>query len=98
MFFLCLIGYHTRFIEDYAVISKPLDNLLKNNGFEWSEEAKVAFNNLKATMTYASVLDLSQFDKKFIVETDASRIRTGVVLQQNGHPIAYLNKTLSLKH
>ncbi|GKD97123.1 putative mitochondrial protein [Tanacetum coccineum] len=33
-----------------------------------------------------------------IIETDTSGIGIGVVLVQRGHPIAYLNKTLSAKH
>ncbi|GJZ04252.1 putative mitochondrial protein [Tanacetum coccineum] len=49
-------------------------------------------------MISAPVLSLPNFDQPFIVETDASGVGLGAVLQQNGHPIAYLSKTLSAKH
>ncbi|GJT62999.1 ty3-gypsy retrotransposon protein [Tanacetum coccineum] len=34
----------------------------------------------------------------FIVETDASGVGLGAVLQQDGHPIAYISKSLAPKH
>ncbi|GJX49659.1 reverse transcriptase [Tanacetum coccineum] len=46
----------------------------------------------------APVLAFLDFQKTFVVETDASRKGIGVLLQQEGHPIASLSKTLSPKH
>ncbi|GJX93154.1 retrotransposable element Tf2 [Tanacetum coccineum] len=49
-------------------------------------------------MIEAPVLGLPDFNEPFIIETNASGVRLGAVLQQKGHPIAYLSKTLSPKH
>ncbi|GJX22727.1 putative mitochondrial protein [Tanacetum coccineum] len=60
--------------------------------------AELAYNQLKKAMMEAPVLGLPNFSQEFVVETDASGTGIGAVLCQNGHPIAYLSKTLAAKH
>ncbi|GJV06396.1 gypsy/ty3 retroelement polyprotein [Tanacetum coccineum] len=96
--FLGLTGYYRRFIKDFATLSRPLTQLLKKNVYKWTDEAQNAFLLLKEEMIKASVLDFLDFNKPFIVETDASGVGIGAVLQQDGHPIAYLSRTLSSRH
>lgn len=47
---------------------------------------------LKQKMNEAPVLSLPDFSIPFIVETEASNWGMGAVLQQQGHPIAYISK------
>ncbi|GKE40194.1 retrotransposon-related protein, partial [Tanacetum coccineum] len=70
----------------------------KKGGYKWFDEAQAAFETLKSAMQKAPVLALPDFTKPFEVETDASGVGIGAVLQQNGHLIAYMSKTLSPKH
>ncbi|GKA27554.1 retrotransposon-related protein [Tanacetum coccineum] len=49
-------------------------------------------------MMDAPVLKLPNFEKDFVVETDAFGEGNGTVLQHQGHPVAYLSKALSPKH
>uniref|UniRef100_A0A453RBY7 Integrase catalytic domain-containing protein n=1 Tax=Aegilops tauschii subsp. strangulata TaxID=200361 RepID=A0A453RBY7_AEGTS len=49
----------------------------------------------KSYLVSATVLAIPDFSKKFTVETDASDNRVGAVLQQGGHPIAFMSKALS---
>ena len=72
--------------------------MLKKNAFQWNSEVQQAFENLKNAMVNSPVLALPNFEEEFIIETDASGYGVGAVLQQNGHPIAYLSKTLAPKH
>ena len=96
--FLGLTGYYRRFIKRYTVISQTLTALLRKNAFQWSIEAEEAFQQLKQAMVEAPVLGLPNFSQVFVIETDASGTGIGVVLCQNNHPLAYLSKTLSVKH
>jgi hypothetical protein len=52
---------------------------------------------LKYAMCSAPVLALPNFQKPFAIETDACGTCIGVVLLQDGHPLAYISKALGPK-
>nr|XP_009783631.1 PREDICTED: uncharacterized protein LOC104232193 [Nicotiana sylvestris] len=96
--FLGLAGYYRSFIRGFGSISKSLTDLLKKDNFKWSPAASEAFEQLKTALIQAPMLALPDANKTFIVETDASGHGIGVVLMQQGHPIAFIRKTLSPRH
>lgn len=96
--FLGLTGYYKKFIRNYGLIVKPLTQLTKKGQFVWGGEARRAFENLKEAIMIAPLLQLPDFSKPFMVETDASYAGLGDVLFQEGHPLAYISKALGVKN
>ncbi|KAH0632375.1 hypothetical protein KY284_035161 [Solanum tuberosum] len=80
-------------MPDYC---KPF--LVEIDAFLCKEEATLAFEHLKQTLISTLVLAMPDYCKPFLVETDFSGKGIGVVLMQQGHPIAYISKLLAPKH
>ena len=93
--FLGLTGCYRKFICGYGSIAAPVTQLLKKDGFCWSEVAENAFHNLKQAMVQAPMFTLPDFSKLFVVEVDASSTGLGAALMQDGKPLAYYSKALS---
>lgn len=96
--FLGLSGYYRKFIKDYEVMAKLLTELLKKNGWSWSDQASMAFQALKGALCASPVLVLPNFQLEFTVDTDTSGFGIGAVLQQQGRPVAFFSKALGVRH
>ena len=93
--FLGLTRYYRRFIPHYACLTAPLTYLLRKDAFVWSDATAQAFLSLKEALMKTPVLALPIFSDPFTIQTDASRVGTGSVLSQRGHPLAYFSKQMS---
>ncbi|XP_019450597.1 PREDICTED: uncharacterized protein LOC109352871 [Lupinus angustifolius] len=95
--FLGLTGFYRKFVKHYATLAAPLTDLLKLQTFKWTTEAQVTFQELKTAMSTTPVLQLPNFSKAFVVETDASVVAIGAVLSQDRHPVAFFSKKMTLR-
>lgn len=98
--FLGLVGYYRKFIKDFAQITKPLTACLKkNHKIKVTNEYIESFQKCKELLTNAPLLLYPDFEKTFILTTDASNFAIGAVLSQGSigsdKPIAYASRTLN---
>ncbi|XP_019435394.1 PREDICTED: uncharacterized protein LOC109341876, partial [Lupinus angustifolius] len=88
-----LASFYRRFVKDFSTLAAPLNEVVKKNvGFHWGDKQEEAFKRLKEKLTHAPILRLPNFTKSFEIECDASNVEIGVVLMQDGHPIAYFSE------
>ena len=104
--FVGLVGHYRRFIKGFAEIAAPLYDLTsgdnkdnKSEHVDLSPEALEAFDHLKAACLQAPILTFLDFNKPFLLETDASERGLGAVLSQKQadgqyHPIAYASRVM----
>ena len=100
--FLGFCGYYRRFISNFAALTKPLNNLLKKDSrFCWDDAANDSFLTLKRLLSNPPILQYPDFDRAFILTTDASGEAIGSVLSQGKPgedlPIAYASRMMN-KH
>ena len=97
---LGLANYNTHFIPDFATVPEPLRRLPKKSlHFEFGEEQKNAFNELKSRRSSAETFGYFDKDAKTLIIADASRVSLGAILiqEQQGRKrvISYASKSLS---
>ena len=99
--FMGLVGYYRKFIPNFSAISAPLTDLTKKGEptkVRWDQEHVIAFQTLISLLSKSPILCLPDFEKQFIVRTDASDIGIGAVLLQEYQgckfPICYASKKL----
>ena len=98
--FLGLVNYYRKFISNCAEIQEPINNLKKKGTkFDWDEKCDKAFNDLKDAIINPPVLAYPDFEKPFILTTDASNVAVGAVLSQgeagNDRPVMFASKALN---
>jgi len=94
-----LASFYRRFVQNFSTIVAPLNAIVKKDVvFKWGQDQIKALETLKEKLSKAPILALPNFTKTFEIECDASNISIGVVLLQEGHPIAYFSEKLKGSH
>ena len=98
---LGLFSYYRKFIKNFSKIAKPINQLLqKEIKFKWEEKQQEAFEKLKQKLINHPILIYPNYQKPFLVITDASGIGLGAVLAQendkgNEGVIMYASRSLT---
>ena len=97
--FLGLASYYRRYIQQFANIASPLHTLTQKAAtFSWTTECENAFRTLKDCLVTSPVLvypDFSSTASQFVLQTDASDVGIGAVLEQDDHVVAYASRSLT---
>ena len=102
--FCGLVGHYWKFIKGFANIVQPLYDVLgkevKMGLVGLPPEAQEAMNILKRKVQAAPVLVFPDFDKPFLLETDASKEGLRAVLSQKQsdghyHPVTFRSHSLT---
>ena len=100
--FLGLTEYFRKFIRDYAIIARPLSDVLKGNQkLYFGPEQERSKKDLKKALTTKPVLRIYGPDAITELYTDASKIGYGAVLLQRNtvdediHPVYYTSRKTS---
>lgn len=102
--FLGMAGFYRRFCKNFASVAAPLASLISpKKRYEWSDDAQTSFDNLKALLASAPVLQTVNFLEPFTLQVDACDTGVEAVLLQRKrttqllHPICYFSHKF-LKH
>jgi hypothetical protein len=68
------INFIRRFIPDFARMVKPIHNMLKQyQSFSWNDDTEKYFVEVKKAISSAPVLAKPNFEKDFIIYTNATK-------------------------
>lgn len=86
--FVSFASYYRKFVPNFADIAFPLNQLTKKRvDFEWSEHCQKSFELLKEKLISPPILVYPNFNKPFVISTDASNVALGAMIGQEYNKI-----------
>ena len=79
-----LASYYRKFIKGFSQLAKPMTDLTRDRvAWRWGNAQENSFTAVKVAIATAPVLRLPDFERQFIITTDASDIAIGAILEQD---------------
>ena len=94
--FIGLINYYRDMWQHRSGILTPLSSMTsKQAKWNWSKECQKAFDTIKKLVSRETLLSYPNFNKPFVIHTDASKLQLGAVISQDDKPIAFYSRKLN---
>ena len=92
-----VVTYLSKFLPQLSTVCEPLRRLTDSQAvFDWLPQHEEAFMKIKELITQAPVLRYFDVNKEVTIECDSSDVGLGAVLTQDGCPVAYASRALTL--
>lgn len=96
--FVGLANFYRRFVKNFSALARPLtERCTDAKTFEWTSEMNSAFTAIIDALCHHPTLAIPDFERDFVLRTDASDFATGAVLEQDGRPVGFDSAVLN-KH
>ena len=93
--FIGIVNYYRDMWIRRSHILAPLAALTsKTVKWKWTEVEDTAFENMKKVIAKETLLAYPDFNKPFVIHTDASHTQLGAVISQDDKPIAFYSRKL----
>jgi RNase H-like domain found in reverse transcriptase len=93
--FIGMVNYYRDMWVRQSHILAPLAALTsKTAKWQWGEEEQKAFDTMKRVISKETLLAYPDFDKPFVIHTDASHTQLGAVISQDNKPITFYSRKL----
>ena len=93
--FIGVVNYYRDMWIRRSHILAPLAALTSDGvKWDWKEEHSKAFNDMKNVIAKEVMLSYPDFNKPFVIHTDASHYQLGAVISQDNKPIAFYSRKL----
>ena len=98
--FVGLASYYRKFMKGFSQLAKPLTDLTRDKvAWSWGNLQESSFRALQVAIATAPILRLPDFERQFIITTDASDVAIGAILEQDFgmglQPIAFSSRKLN---
>ena len=94
--FIGLVNYYRDMWIRRSHVLAPLSRLTSEGvKWQWTNVERKAFNDMKKIISRETLLSYPDFNKPFVIHTDASHTQLGAVISQDNKPIAFYSRKLN---
>jgi hypothetical protein len=94
--FIGMVNYYRDVWPQRSHLLAPL-TLLRTYAkvtWKWTEQQQTAFETMKLLIARETLLTYTDFNKPFVIHTDASKVQLGACISQDGRPVAFYSRKL----